>query len=75
MPQEDLIVGLDIGTTKICAIIGQIDDNGKDEIDGDSADDLDYALDDEYDEEEIVEEAEDLAMMESALDDDFESLY
>ena len=26
MPAEDLIVGLDIGTTKICAIIGQLDD-------------------------------------------------
>lgn len=34
MPQEDLIVGLDIGTTKICAIIGQIDGNGKLEIIG-----------------------------------------
>ena len=34
MPQEDLIVGLDIGTTKICAIIGQVDGNGKLEIIG-----------------------------------------
>ena len=34
MPQEDLIVGLDIGTTKICAIIGQIDGSGKLEIIG-----------------------------------------
>jgi len=34
LPQEDLIVGLDIGTTKICAIIGQIDGNGKLEIIG-----------------------------------------
>ncbi len=34
MPQEDLIVGLDIGTTKICAIIGQLDVHGKLEIIG-----------------------------------------
>jgi cell division protein FtsA len=34
LPQEDLIVGLDIGTTKICAIIGQIDGSGRLEIIG-----------------------------------------
>ena len=34
MPADDLIVGLDIGTTKICAIIGQLDANGKLEIIG-----------------------------------------
>ena len=34
MASDDLIVGLDIGTTKICAIIGQIDENGSLEIIG-----------------------------------------
>ena len=34
MPAEDLIVGLDIGTTKICAIIGQIEEGGRLEIVG-----------------------------------------
>jgi cell division protein FtsA len=31
---EDLIVGLDIGTTKVCVIIGQFNDNGQLEITG-----------------------------------------
>ncbi|MBN1409905.1 MAG: cell division protein FtsA [Spirochaetales bacterium] len=34
MNQDELIVGLDIGTTKICAIIGQFNDNGILEITG-----------------------------------------
>jgi cell division protein FtsA len=34
LPQDDLIVGLDIGTTKICAIIGHTDENGRLEIIG-----------------------------------------
>ncbi len=34
MPAEDLIVGLDIGTTKVCAVIGEINDSGKIEIVG-----------------------------------------
>ncbi len=34
MPGDDLIVGLDIGTTKICAVIGQLDDAGRVEIVG-----------------------------------------
>ncbi len=34
MPADDLIVGLDIGTTKICAIIGQLDARGMLEIIG-----------------------------------------
>ncbi len=34
MPGEDLIVGLDVGTTKICAVIGQLDDAGRLEIVG-----------------------------------------
>ena len=34
MTQDDLIVGLDIGTTKICAIIGQLDGRGSLEIIG-----------------------------------------
>jgi hypothetical protein len=27
--KNDIIVGLDIGTTKICAIVGQLAENGK----------------------------------------------
>ena len=34
MPADDLIVGLDIGTTKVCAVIGELDDNGRIEIVG-----------------------------------------
>ena len=34
MPADDLIVGLDIGTTKICAVIGQADESGRLEIVG-----------------------------------------
>ena len=34
MPADELIVGLDIGTTKICAIIGQLDARGMLEIIG-----------------------------------------
>lgn len=34
MASEDLIVGLDIGTTKVCVIIGQIGDQGTVEITG-----------------------------------------
>ena len=34
MPSDDLIVGLDIGTTKICAIIGQVNQNRMIEIIG-----------------------------------------
>lgn len=34
MPQDDLIVGLDIGTTTVCAIIGQYNDNNVLEITG-----------------------------------------
>ena len=34
MPSEDLIVGLDIGTTKICSIIGQVNQNRMIEIIG-----------------------------------------
>ena len=34
MASEDLIVGLDIGTTKVCAVIGQYDENGQLEITG-----------------------------------------
>ena len=32
MTSEDLVVGLDLGTTKICAIIGGINENGMIEI-------------------------------------------
>jgi len=28
MPVERIIVGIDVGTTKICTLIGQVDDNG-----------------------------------------------
>ena len=28
MSKKDLVVGLDIGTTKICAIVGDYDENG-----------------------------------------------
>ena len=31
---EDLIVGLDIGTTKVCAIIGEVNETGQLEIIG-----------------------------------------
>lgn len=34
MPAGDLIIGLDIGTTKVCAVIGEFDDNGRIEIVG-----------------------------------------
>ena len=34
MSQEDCIVGLDIGTTQICAVIGEINENGNLEITG-----------------------------------------
>ena len=34
MASEDLIVGLDIGTTKVCVIIGQIGEQGTVEITG-----------------------------------------
>ena len=34
MAAEDLIVGLDIGTTKVCVIIGQFNDSGQLEITG-----------------------------------------
>ena len=27
--KNDIIVGLDIGTTKVCAIVGQLAENGK----------------------------------------------
>ncbi len=32
MPKNNIIAGLDIGTTKVCAIIGQADDSGEIEI-------------------------------------------
>ncbi|MDC7127038.1 MAG: cell division protein FtsA [Spirochaetales bacterium] len=34
MPVDDLIVGLDVGTTKICAVIGEFNENGRVEIVG-----------------------------------------
>ena len=34
MAEEDVIVGLDIGTTKVCAIIGEYNENGILEITG-----------------------------------------
>ena len=34
MPVDDLIVGLDIGTTKVCAVIGELNEAGKIEIVG-----------------------------------------
>ena len=34
MATDDLIVGLDIGTTKVCAVIGQMGDSGQLEITG-----------------------------------------
>ncbi|MBN1524438.1 MAG: cell division protein FtsA [Spirochaetales bacterium] len=34
MPYNDLIVGLDIGTSKVCAVIGQYDENNIPEITG-----------------------------------------
>ena len=32
MPKSELIVGLDIGTTKICAVVGEPSENGIDII-------------------------------------------
>jgi len=29
MPKQDVLVGLDIGTTKICAIVGEVDENNE----------------------------------------------
>lgn len=29
MPSDDMIIGLDIGTTKVCAVIGALDDDGQ----------------------------------------------
>lgn len=37
MPKPELIVGLDIGTTKICAVVGQISDSGDMEVLGTGA--------------------------------------
>jgi cell division protein FtsA len=34
LPQDNLIVGLDIGTTKVCAVIGEYNENGLLEITG-----------------------------------------
>src|SRR5690606_5811668 len=34
MNNQDIVVGLDIGTTKICAIIGRITEHGKVEVIG-----------------------------------------
>jgi len=34
MRRDDLIIGLDVGTTKICALLGQINDKGKIELRG-----------------------------------------
>jgi len=34
LPVDDLIVGLDIGTTKVCAVIGELNDAGRVEIVG-----------------------------------------
>lgn len=34
MPADDLIIGLDIGTTKVCAVIGEFDENGRVQIVG-----------------------------------------
>ncbi|MDC7228558.1 MAG: cell division protein FtsA [Spirochaetales bacterium] len=34
MPVDDLIVGLDIGTTKVCAVIGELNETGRLEIVG-----------------------------------------
>ena len=34
MPVDDLIVGLDIGTTKVCAVIGEFTETGRIEIVG-----------------------------------------
>ena len=34
MPSDNIIAGLDIGTTKICAVIGEYDENGRLEITG-----------------------------------------
>ncbi len=34
MPVDDLIVGLDIGTTKVCAVIGELNETGRIEIVG-----------------------------------------
>ena len=29
MPADNVIVGLDVGTTKVCAVIGEFDNDGK----------------------------------------------
>ncbi len=34
MPVDDMIVGLDIGTTKVCAVIGELDENDQLQITG-----------------------------------------
>ena len=34
MSQDDLIVGLDIGSTKVCTVIGEINERGSVEIIG-----------------------------------------
>lgn len=34
MPSDNILVGLDIGTTKVCAVIGEINENGQLEIIG-----------------------------------------
>jgi len=34
MPNDKIVVGLDIGTTKVCAIVGRLDNFGKLEIIG-----------------------------------------
>ncbi|ADK80678.1 cell division protein FtsA [Sediminispirochaeta smaragdinae] len=34
MPVDDMIVGLDIGTTKVCAVIGEFDENNRLQITG-----------------------------------------
>ncbi len=34
MPKSEIIVGLDVGTTKICAVVGQLSDTGEMEIIG-----------------------------------------
>ena len=34
LPVDDLIVGLDIGTTKVCAVIGEQNEAGRIEIVG-----------------------------------------
>ena len=34
MPTDNLIVGLDIGTTKVCVVVGELDDSGNLDIIG-----------------------------------------